>query len=230
MTEINYTHIVLDAIYEHSKFSSNFIKRECLKANEKHINNEEFYSSLLDAVKFFEIKINDIYASNLNRYFIGLNEDNLLPKENKKYYPKPELDKIGIPLFSYSNKYLGLTLHIEYLNNIKSIIHEASIGNKKNKEKNMSAPMIGLFCDIINYLGVIKQGELNRESYCDEVMKRFNINANPNSVRRYYKGFLDMKNSSKNLIALNELILPNLPEEIKNKVELFIKNQTKSFS
>jgi hypothetical protein len=133
MTEINYTHIVLDAIYEHSKFSSNFIKRECLKANEKHINNEEFYSSLLDAVKFFENKINDIYASNLDRYFIGLNEDDLLPKENKTYYPKPELDKIGIPLFSYSNKYLGLTLYIEYLNNIKSIIGELNIDKYDNQ-------------------------------------------------------------------------------------------------
>ena len=230
MTEINYTHIVLDAIYEHSKFSSDFIKRECLKANEKHIDNEEFYSSLLDTVKFFEIKINDIYASNLNRYFIGLNEDDLLPKENKTYYPKPELDKIGIPLFSYSNKYLGLTLYIEYLNNIKSIIHEASIGNKKNKEKNMSAPIIGLFCDIINYLGVIKQGELNKESYCDIVMKKFNFNANPDTVRRHYNGYLDLKKSSKNLVAINEIIIPKLPNDIKNKVKTFINNHTKLYN
>jgi hypothetical protein len=40
----------------------------------------------------------------------------------------------------------------------------------------------------------------------------------------------EIENLPTYLEALNELILPNLPEEIKNKVELFIKNQTKSFS
>ena len=58
MTEINYTHILLDALYEHSKFSSKFILRESINAKEKYIDNEEFYSSLLDVVKFFENKIN----------------------------------------------------------------------------------------------------------------------------------------------------------------------------
>ena len=48
MTEVNYTHILLDAIYEHSKFSSKFILRESLKAKDKYIDNEEFYSSLLN--------------------------------------------------------------------------------------------------------------------------------------------------------------------------------------
>lgn len=229
MTEINYTHILLDAIYEHSKFSSKFIVRECLKANEKHIDNEEFYSSLLDVVKFFENEIDKIYARNLDRYYIILNEDNLLPKENKTDYPRPEIEGIGIALFQYYNKYSG-HIFIDDIIKIKSIIEEVKIDNKKNKEKNISAPVIGLFCDIINYLCIIKQGELNKESFCAEVMKKFKINANPNTVRRHYDGFLDLKNSSKNLIALKKLILPNLPEEIKNKVELFIKNQTKSFS
>jgi hypothetical protein len=61
-------------------------------------------------------------------------------------------------------------------------------------------------------------------------MKKFNINANPDSVRRYYNGYLDLKNSSKNLIAINELIIPNLPKEIKNKVKNFINNKTKIYS
>lgn len=229
MTEINYTHILLDAIYENSKFTSKFILRECLKANQKHIDNEEFYSSLLNVVKFFEIEIDKIYTRNLNSYYIVLNEDNLLPKENKTDYPKLEIEGVGIPLFQYYNKYSG-HIYIDDLIKIKSIIEELKVDNKKNKEKNISAPVIGLFCDIINYLGIIKQGELNKESFCAEVMKKFNINANPNTVRKHYDGFLDLKNSSKNLISLKKLILPNLPEEIKNKVELFIKNQTKSFS
>jgi hypothetical protein len=230
MTEINYTHIVLDAIYEHSKFSSNFIKRECLKANEKHINNEEFYSSLLDAVKFFEIKINDIYTSNLNRYFIGLNEDDLLPKENKTYYPKPELDKIGIPLFSYSNKYLGLTLYIEYLNNIKSIIHEASIGNNVIKIKNISAPTVAVFCQIINHSGILKQGELSNADYCKKVILEFKLNANPSTARKYYNQTIDLNKTSKRLIDINDLILPFIPKEKREKVKMFINNNTKYYN
>ena len=229
MTEVNYTNILLDAIYEHSKFSSEYIKRECIKAKDKHINSEEFYSSLLDMIKFFENKINDLYASSLNRYYLGLNEDILLPKKNMTYYPKPILKGSGIALFNYYNKYSG-HIYIDDLIKIKSIIHELAIDNKKNKEKNISAPIIGLFCDIINNSGINIQGELNKKSYCDIVMKKFNINANPDSVRRYYNGYLDLKNSSKNLIAIKELIIPNLPKEIQNKVKTFINNQTKLYN
>ena len=229
MTEVNYTHILLDAIYEHSKFSSEYIIRECIKAKDKHINKEEFYSSLLDMIKFFENKINDLYASSLNRYYLGLNEDILLPKKNMTYYPKPILKGSGIALFNYYNKYSG-HIYIDDLIKIKSIIHELAIDNKKNKEKNISAPIIGLFCDIINNSGINIQGELNKKSYCDIVMKKFNINANPDSVRRYYNGYLDLKNSSKNLIAINELIIPNISKEIQNKVKTFINNHTKLYN
>ena len=228
MTEINYTHIVLDAIYEHSKFSSEYIKRECIKAKDKHINSEEFYSSLLDMIKFFETKINDLYASSLNRYFLGLNEDGLLPKKNKSYYPKPILEDSGIALFTYYNKYSG-HIFMDDLIKIKSIIHEVAI-DKKNKEKNISAPIIGLFCDIINNSGIIKQGGLNKESYCDIVMKKFNFNANPDTVRRHYNGYLDLKKSSKNLVAINEIIIPKLPNDIKNKVKTFMNNHTKLYN
>lgn len=229
MSEVNYTQILLDAIYEHSKFSSEYIKRECIKAKDKHINKEEFCSSLLEVVRFFEVKINDLFARNLNRYYIGVNEDNLLPKKNKTYYPKPELKGIGIPLLNYYNKYTG-HIFFDDLIKIKSIIQDVAVDNKKNKEKNISAPIISLFCDIINNSGIIVQGELNKKSYCDIVMKKFNIKANPDSVRRYYNGYLDLKNSSKNLNAINELIIPNLPKEIKNKVKTFINNQTKLYN
>ena len=229
MTEVNYTHILLDAIYEHSKFSSEYIKRECIKAKDKHINKEEFCSSLIEVVRFFEVKINDLFARNLNRYYIGVNEDNLLTKKNKKYYPKPELKGIGIPLLTYYNKYTG-HIFIDDLIKIKSIIQEIAIDNNKNKEKNIPAPIIGLFCDIINNSGIIIQGELIKKSYCNIVMKKFNINANPDSVRRYYNGYLDLKNSSKNLIAINELIIPKLPKEIQNKVKTFIDNHTKLYN
>lgn len=229
MTEINYTHILLDAIYEHSKFSSKFILRECIKANEKYIDNEEFYSSLLDVVKFFENEIDKIFASNLNRYYLYLNQDKLLLKENKTYYPKPEIGDIGIALFQFYNKYSG-HIYIEDLIKIKSIIQEAAIDKRKSREKHLSAPIIGLFCDIINNSGIIKQGELNKETFCVMVMKKFNIEANPGTVRRHYHGYLDLKSSSKNLLAIKELIIPNLSKGIKNKLIAIIKNHTEFFS
>ena len=229
MTEVNYTHILLDAIYEHSKFSSKFIMRECLKAKEKFIDNEEFYFSLLDVVKFFETKINDLYASSLNRYFLGLNEDSLLLKKNKTYYPKPILEDSGIALFTYYNKYTG-HIFLEDLGRVKSIIIDVKTGNKKNKKENIPASTIGMFCQIINLSGIIKQGELSKEAYCDKVIRKFNINANPNTVRRHYKGHLDLKSSSKSLIVINELLLPSLQEEIKNKVKTFIKYHTNYYS
>jgi hypothetical protein len=224
MTEVNYTHILLDAIYEHSKFSSEYIIRECIKAKDKHINKEEFYSSLLDMVKFFENKINDLYASSLNRYYLGLNEDSLLPKKNKTYYPKPILKGSGIALFNYYNKYSG-HIFIDDLIKIKSIIHKVAI-DKKNKEKNLSAPIVAVFCQIINHSGIIKQGELSNEEYCKKVILQFKIKANPSTARKYYNQTIELNKTSKRLKGINELILPNLPKDERDKVKTFINNKT----
>lgn len=133
MTEINYTHIVLDAIYEHSKFSSNFIKRECLKAKEKHIDNEEFYYLLLASVNLLENKIKELYANQLDRYFLYQNQEDALPDSNKTFFPKPKIEDSGITLFNYSNKYLGCTLYIEQLDCIRNLINELQ-GNVSDNE------------------------------------------------------------------------------------------------
>jgi hypothetical protein len=229
MTEVNYTHILLDATYEHSKFSSEYIIRECIKAKEKHINNEEFYSSLLDEVKFFENKINDQYASSLNRYYIGVNEDSLLPKKNKTYYPKPELKGIGIPLLNYYNKYRG-HIFIDDLIKIKLIIQEVSIGNNLKKIKNISAPTVAVFCQIINHSGIIKQGELSNEDFCKKVILHFKLTANPSTARKYYTQNIDLNKTSKRLKDINDFILPSMPKEKINKVKSFINNHTNFYS
>ena len=229
MTEVNYTHILLDAIYEHSKFSSEYIKRECIKAKDKHINKEEFCSSLIEVVRFFEVKINDLFARNLNRYYIGVNEDNLLPKKNKTYYPKPELKGIGIPLLTYYNKYTG-HIFIDDLIKIKLIIQEVSIGKKLNEIKNISAPTIAVFCQIINHSGIIKQGELSNEDFCKKVILLFKLNANPSSVRKYYNQTIDLNKTSKRLIDINNLILPLIPKQKRDKAKAFINNNTRYYS
>lgn len=229
MTEVNYTHILLDAIYEHSKFSSKFILRECLKANEKHIDNEEFYSSLFDVVNFFETKINEIYSNNLNRYHLSVNEDKSLPNINKTYFPKPELDGIGIPLLGYYNKYSG-HIFIEDLIKVKSIISELSTIKKIYKVKNISAPTVALFCQIINHSGILKQGELSNTNYCKKVILEFKINANPSTARKYYNQTIDLNKTSKRLKNINELIIPNLSNDIQKKVKTFINNHTIYYS
>ena len=225
MSEVNYTQILLDAIYEHSKFSSEYIKRECIKAKDKHINKEEFCSSLLEVVRFFEVKINDLFARNLNRYYIGVNEDNLLPKKNKTYYPKPELKGIGIPLLTYYNKYTG-HIFIDDLIKIKSIIQEVSNCDIVNKKKNISAPTVAVFCQIINHSGIIKQGEFSNEDFCKKVILHFKLTANPSTVRKYYTQNIDLNKTSKRLKGINELILPNLPKDGRDKVKTFINNKT----
>jgi hypothetical protein len=98
------------------------------------------------------------------------------------------------------------------------------------KVNKISARDVALFCDIINDSGIIKQGEFKKQTYCELVIKKFNIDANPKTVRRYYLEYLDLKSSSKNLDAINELIIPNLPNDIKNKVKTFINNHTNYYS
>jgi hypothetical protein len=229
MTEINYTHILLDAIYEHSKFASKFILRECLKANEKHIDNEEFYSSLLDAVMFFEKKINDLYSRNLNRYYLGVNEDKVLPKNNKSHFPKPELESIGIPLLVYYSKYSG-HIYIEDLIKIKSVIHGLYLNKEKTKIKKISAPIIAFFCQIINHSGIIKQGEYSNEAYCKKVILEFKLNANPGTVRKYYNQNIDLIKLKNKIVEIEKLILPTLSDTTRDKVKKFITNQTKMFT
>ena len=229
MTEINYTHILLDAIYEHAKFSSKFIIRESLKAKEKHIDNEEFYSTLLNVINFFETKINEIYASNLNRYNLSINEDKLLQNINKTYYPKPEIEGIGIALFQYYNKYSG-HIFIDELIEIKSIINELFFNKTINSAKNISGPTIAFFCQIINQSGIIKQGELSNEKYCEIVISEFKLIANPSSVRKYYNQNVDFIKSKKRIIEIENLILPKLSEKIRDKVKVFIINHTKIYT
>jgi hypothetical protein len=229
MTEINYTHILLDAIYEHSKFASKFILRECLKANEKHIDNEEFYSSLLDAVMFFEKKINDLYSRNLNRYYLGVNEDKVLPKNNKSHFPKPELESIGIPLLVYYSKYSG-HIYIEDLIKIKSVIHGLYLNKEKTKIKKISAPIIAFFCQIINHSGIIKQGEYSNEAYCKKVILEFKLNANPGTVRKYYNQNIDLNKSDKKINDISDLIFPIIPDNIVINVKKYINNQSNIFS
>jgi hypothetical protein len=229
MNKQNYINILLDSIFEHSKFSKKFILRESKNAKENHIDNEEFYFSLFEAIKFFEDKINDLYASSLNRYYTGVNEDNLLPENNKTYYPKPELKCFGIPLITYYNKYTG-HIFIEDLIKIKSIVKELSIGNNVNKIKNISAPTVAVFCQIINHSGIIIQGELSNEDYCKKVILLFKLNANPSTVRKYYNQTIDLNKSSKRIKDINDLILPSVPKEKNNKVKAFINNHTNYYS
>ena len=229
MTEINYTHILLDALYEHSKFSSKFILRESINAKEKYIDNEEFYSSLLDVVKFFENKINELYSRNLNRYFLGVNEDKVLPIKNKSYYPKPKIEGIGIPLFGYYNKYSG-HIYIEDLIKIKSVINELYRNNEKNKVKKISAPIIAFFCQITNHAGIIKQGEYSNEAYCKKVILEFKLNANPGTVRKHYNQNIDLNKSNKKIKDVTDLIFPIIPDNIVNNIKKYLNNQSKIFS
>ena len=229
MNKQNYINILLDSIFEHSKFSKKFILRESKNAKENHIDNEEFYFSLFEAIKFFEDKINDLYASSLNRYYTGVNEDNLLPENNKTYYPKPELKCFGIPLLNYYNKYTG-HIFIDDLIKIKSIIQEVSIGNNLKKIKNISAPTVAVFCQIINHSGIIKQGELSNEDFCKKVILHFKLTANPSTARKYYTQNIDLNKTSKRLKDINDFILPSMPKEKINKVKTFINNHTNFYS
>jgi hypothetical protein len=115
-------------------------------------------------------------------------------------------------------------LGTEVLNNEKTVPHV------KVTVSDIKAPTIRLFCSIIHQSGIIIKGdEESVESYCKSVCEKYEFQYTQN-IRKHFTVSMDIKSHDKHLVAIQASIIPKLPTEEKNKIELFINSKTKTFA
>ena len=100
--------------------------------------------------------------------------------------------------------------------------------NGKVKRKPITAPVLGLFCSIIEQCNFDILGDESKADFCKRVCNTYNQKYTERVWRAYFKN-MDIKLRDKNLIALKEYILPDLQADTRQKIEQLITNKTKTF-
>ena len=98
----------------------------------------------------------------------------------------------------------------------------------KGKRKPITAPVLGLFCSIIEQCNFDILGDESKADFCKRVCNTYNQKYTERVWRAYFKN-MDIKLRDKNLIALKEYILPDLKADTRQKIEQLITNKTKTF-
>jgi hypothetical protein len=106
----------------------------------------------------------------------------------------------------------------------KRMLHfyrELALPRQQTKTNKLNAPVLGLFCSLINKIGIDKKKE--RESatvYCERICGKFKI-PYTDRVRQNYN-----VNETKKLIQeLTEKVLPLIDTETKNSIQKYLDNK-----
>ncbi len=95
-------------------------------------------------------------------------------------------------------------------------------GNDK-KVKSPTNNVIALFCHTLNASGVLTIGPTEKQKeYCERVCQKFNLTY-VDKVRQGYNS----SNSRSNFNKIKELILPNIDQDVRDKITHFIDNKNK---
>lgn len=89
---------------------------------------------------------------------------------------------------------------------------------KQNKTKKITAPVLGLFCALINKIGIDKKHESeNANVYCKRICGKFNLNYTDRVRQNYYEP------ETKKLIKdLTEMVLPLIDNETKISIQKYL--------
>lgn len=105
---------------------------------------------------------------------------------------------------------------------------EAEKLRKKQKKREITAPAVALFAQIVNFSEVIIIGENEgAESYCERVINHFKISdVKPNVSRKKFKrSEPDLKESDNNFKIIVTSILPTLTGPDKEKIQKYINSK-----
>lgn len=89
---------------------------------------------------------------------------------------------------------------------------------KQNETKKITAPVLGLFCALINKIGIDKKHESESAPvYCKRICGKFNLNYTDRVRQNYYQP------ETKNLIKdLTEMVLPLIDNETKISIQKYL--------
>jgi hypothetical protein len=120
----------------------------------------------------------------------------------------------------WKQKTVKIISHItEALNLLQSRIKAKKLSSQETKTARLTAPIIACFCNLANASGLILKGITeNNETYCKRVCTTYNLQYT-DRVRQGFSG----ANSNKNVNNVTNLILPNIPEADRERINKLFK-------
>lgn len=96
--------------------------------------------------------------------------------------------------------------------------------------KKLNGKVIRLFCELVNDSGLIpKGGDEAVIPYCQRICNMFDLKYTDN-VRKYFSVKSQIKEKDKSLIAVRELILPDISADYSKKIEDYIKSKIRVYN
>ena len=163
----------------------------------------EYESNLNTSIEYLE---NIIYQSEDYKNLVEVSRNIGRNIINNKQHPD----------FGILKKHISEQLeYIERNNKIIKALPPQQTGTKTDKLK---APVLGLFCSLINKIGIDKKDETESATvYCERICGKFKL-PYTERVRQNY----NVKETKKLIQELTEKVLPLIDNETKNSVEKYL--------
>jgi hypothetical protein len=92
-----------------------------------------------------------------------------------------------------------------------------------SQAKTIKAPVLGLFCWMLDDAGIIKKDEAeNIEKYCERICSEFNLTYKIRISKAFYNS-----DNKRNRVKVKEQILPLINEDVKKRFYSYLDNQQK---
>lgn len=212
------------------------LRKTIITENEKieSLNNELFKDSdKMNMDLFYPLTADEI----LSHKFVGdwIMTENILKilKFDLFKGAKINIDKKPKILFNIQNKideffgneriqiFFEIVAHTKNILYLQKRIQEIENPNSlAEKEKRIPAPLLALFCSLINNSSVSKQNGESAIEFCKKICSQFNFKYT-DRVRQNYTSTIDNYNSKK-MTKVKTIILPLIDEDIKKTINNFI--------
>jgi hypothetical protein len=221
-------------------FLSNSIKAENLDNNKtEEINGFDYFKTYIEAYKEgeqyfeteFKVSPNTLYGANAEQYVKNI-YSNFFDVQHtqsikgwgyvKKQYPNILTHNAVKELGYYSgivNKVEELKkVHLEQFATFNKSDHSLTPPQTETKTNKLKAPVLGLFCGLINKIGIDKKDETESATvYCERICSKFKLPYS-DRVRQNYN-----TNETKKLIQeLTEKVLPLIDNEAKILIQKYL--------
>lgn len=122
------------------------------------------------------------------------------------------------------NNQVKVNVNTQLLHELLSDIKEIATGKpiEPPSKKKPSAPVIGLFCQLVNDAEILKRGSETVAIYCIQVCEKFGL-IYTDRVRQCYPDIPKKKHTK----AVIDLILPTQDERVRNKIIEYLDSKKK---
>jgi hypothetical protein len=122
------------------------------------------------------------------------------------------------------NNQVKVNVNTQLLHELLSDIKEIATGktNKPDGKRKTTAPVIGLFCQLVSDAEILKRGNETNEIYCRQICEKFGL-IYTDRVRQCFSD----KPTPKHTQAVIDLLLPKQDEKVRNKIVEYLDSKKK---